>query len=134
MTVTNAAASLSRRDQAAVGLRITVVTAALLSAVIHLGLGSLLFLANAAGFTVLAIALIVPGKLADRFRWLPRFGMLGFAGATLVGWFLFGPRYLEAYITVVAEVVIVGAVAADIVLAYGSPFRIVRRVQAAIGA
>ncbi len=128
----HAGASKTRDEQIAVALRIGIVTLALTTAAMHYSLGGMLFLLNAAGYTVLAGAMLVPGSLADRFRWLPRFALLGFTIATIVGWLAIGPRYDFAYLNKTLEVVLVALLVADILHAYGSPTTIARRVRGGV--
>src|ERR1700675_1227333 len=76
----------------------TVVALTAVTAGIHAYLGGLLFLANAAGYATLAIALIVPIPLARQYRWLVRLAVLGFTLATMAGWLAFGARIPMAYL------------------------------------
>ena len=69
-----------------------VVGLALATAAIHASLGGMLFLANAVGYTTLAVAMIVPGPIGH-IRWLVRLALLGFTAATIGGWVLFGARF-----------------------------------------
>ena len=80
----------------------------LATAYIHSTLGGLLFTLNAIGYTVLAVALIVPIPLFARFRWLIRLGLLAFVLATIGGWMMFGARYDVAYLSKAIEVVLIG--------------------------
>ena len=80
----------------------------LATAYIHTTLGGLLFTLNAIGYTVLAVALIVPIPLFARFRWLIRLGLLAFVLATIGGWMMFGARYDVAYFDKAIEVVLIG--------------------------
>jgi hypothetical protein len=80
----------------------------LATAYIHSTLGGLLFTLNAIGYTVLAVALIVPIPLFARFRWLIRLALLGFVLATIGGWVMFGARYDVAYLSKAIEVVLIG--------------------------
>ena len=73
-------------------LRTIVVLLALGTAAIHASLGGMLFMANALGYVVLAIAMVAPGPAA-RWRWLIRLGLMAFAAATIGGWVAFGPRF-----------------------------------------
>ena len=102
-----------------VALRVGIVVGALTTAVIHYSLGSTLFLLNAIGFAVLAIALVAPLAIAERFEWLTRLALLGFTAATIVGWVLFGARYETAYIATGTEVLMVALLGAEIVRAGG---------------
>lgn len=118
----------NRQERIAVALRIGTVVLALTTAAIHISLGGMLFLLNAAGFAVLAVALIVPGALAARFRWAPRLGLAGFSAATIGGWLLFGARYEMGYLATGIEVAIIALLVVDLVQAYGSPVALTRRV------
>jgi hypothetical protein len=119
-----------RNPVASIALRLTTAGLALATAWIHLGLGGMMFTANAAGFAVLAVALVIPGSLADQYRWAPRIAMLGFSGATIVGWLLFGARYETGYLATGIEVAIVVVVAIDLLIAYGGPMSLLRRIMA----
>jgi hypothetical protein len=119
-----------RNPAASIALRLTAAGLALATAWIHLGLGELMFTANAAGFAILAVVLVIPGSRLDQYRWAPRLAMIGFAAATIVGWLLFGARYETGYLATGIEVAIVVVVAIDMLIAYGSPQAIARRIIA----
>ena len=85
-------------DLADLVLTFAIVALALATAAIHAYLGGLLFLANAAGYTTLALALVVPVPFAHRFRPLVRIALLLFAAATIAGWVMFGARFDLAYL------------------------------------
>jgi hypothetical protein len=108
MSVETTAERARTRDWVAVALVAGTVILALGTAYIHSTLGGLLFTLNAIGYTVLALALIVPIPLFDRFRWLIRLGLLGFVLATIGGWIMFGARYDMAYLSKAIEVVLIG--------------------------
>src|SRR4051812_25220849 len=86
--------STEYRDSVGVALRVTIVSLALASAYIHFTLGSLLFLANAAGYTVLAVAMVLPGAFMVRNRWIVRAALAGFTSVTIIGWAMIGPRFM----------------------------------------
>jgi hypothetical protein len=119
-----------RYPVASIALRATTAGLALATAWIHLGLGGLMFTANASGFAVLALALVIPGSFADQYRWAPRIAMAAFSAATIVGWVLFGARYETGYLATGIEVAIVAIVAIDLLLAYGGPLATARRIMA----
>ena len=112
---------------AGVALRFGIVALALGTAYIHSTLGGLLFTLNAIGYSVLAIAMIVPIALAIRFRWLVRFALAGFALATIIGWAIQGPYYSTAYIAKAIEVALIFLVVVDFLRADGNPVTVVRR-------
>lgn len=118
----------ARIDVFEVGLRSGAVVLALALAYIHLTLGGIMFTANAAGYALLAGALVVPIPLARRYRWLARLALMGFAAGTIGGWVLFGARYWLGYVTVGFELVTIAIVAADLFRADGGPAEIGQRI------
>src|SRR5215204_4773426 len=88
-------------------LRASVVILILATAAIHASLGGMLFMANAAGYAVLALAMVAPGP-AVRYRWLIRLALVGFTAATIGGWVAFGPRFGLAYLDKAIEVALIG--------------------------
>ena len=109
-------------------LRGGAVVLALVLAYIHWTLGGIMFTANAAGYALLAGALVVPIPLAGRYRWLVRLALMGFAAATIGGWVMFGARYWLGYVTVGLELLTIAIVAADLYRADGGPTEIVQRI------
>lgn len=116
---------------AGVALRFGIVALALGTAYIHSTLGGLLFTLNAIGYTVAAIAMIVPISLAIRFRWLIRLGLIGYAFMTIAGWAIQGPYYSTAYVAKAIEVALIVLLAIDFLRADGNPVKVVRREVAA---
>jgi hypothetical protein len=100
-------------------LRGGVVLLTLLTAAIHLSLGGLLFTMNAAVYLALAVAMILPA-LAP-FRWLARLALVGFAGATIIGWVLFGARFQLAYVDKAFELALLCFLAIEVWLFDGGP-------------
>ena len=123
----------SRDDRIAIGLRIIAVALALTTAAIHLSLGGILFLLNAAGYAVLAAGLVVPGSFAERFRWGPRLALLGFTATTIAAWVTFGARYDMAYLAKAVEFGLVAVLLVDLQHAYGHPLSLARRILGDIG-
>lgn len=123
-------AQATRPSAVDVALRVTLVGLALATAYIHSTLGGLMFLANAAGFATLAVAMIVPVGLAVRYRGLIQVALGGFAAATIAGWAMFGARYTTAYVATGIEVAIVALVAIATYRAYGNPITIARSLVA----
>src|SRR5712671_1230208 len=97
----NAQAGLRKRD---VVIRGVIVGLTLATGYIHLTLGGMLFTLNGVGYGVAAIAMVIPLAIASRFRWLVRLGLIGYAAAAIVGWYLTGPRYDIAYVAKAIEV------------------------------
>ena len=127
MTTLNMAKRVELRS-GVLALRFLVVGLTLATAAIHASLGGLLFLANAIGYTTLAVAMIVPGPIG-RVRWLVRLALLGFTAATIGGWVLFGARFPLAYIDKAIEVALIGAVALEIWRSDGGPIGVVRQAR-----
>ena len=88
-------------------LRASVVGLTLATAAIHASLGGMLFMANAAGYAILAIAMVIPGPVG-KWRWLIRLALIGFTAATIGGWVAFGPRFGLAYLDKAIEVALIG--------------------------
>lgn len=111
-----------------VALHLAIVGLTLATAVIHARLGGLLFLANAAGYATLAIAMVAPLPIARRYRWLVRLALLGFTTATIAGWLAFGARFQLAYLDKGIEALLVGCLVAEAYRLEGSPLEAVRRL------
>jgi hypothetical protein len=109
-------------------LRSLVVALTLATAAIHASLGGLMFLANAVGYAILAVAMIVPGPMG-RVRWIVRIALIGFAAATIGGWLLFGTRFPLAYLDKAIEVALIGVVGLELWLFDGGPIGIAHRAR-----
>ena len=121
-------ARLRRSD---VVLRAVIVGLTLATGYLHLQLGGVLFTLNGLGYGVAAIALIIPLGIAIRFRWVVRLGLIGYAAAAIVGWYLTGPRYDIAYLAKAIEIVLIVLLAVDFVRHDGSGIGAARRAWAA---
>ena len=110
------------------GIRLAIVALAVATGWIHLTLGGTLFTLNGVGYLVAALAMVVPFAFAARLRWLVRIGLVGYALATIIGWWLMGPRYGTAYLAKAIEVVLIGLVLLEIRTHDGNPIRRVRRL------
>jgi hypothetical protein len=109
-------------------LRASVLILTFATAAIHASLGGMLFLANAAGYTLLALAMVAPGP-AMRYRWLIRLALIGFTAATIAGWVAFGPRFGLAYMDKAIEVALIGVLLIEQWRSDGGPIGVYRRVQ-----
>jgi hypothetical protein len=119
---------------ATVVLRTIVVLLTLATAQIHASLGGLMFMANAVGYSVLALAMVVPGPVA-RYRWLVRLALIGFAAVTIAGWVAFGARFDLAYLDKGIEVALIGILLVEQSRSDGGPagvYRLVRRLVSGI--
>ena len=121
------------RDWVAVALVAATVVLTLATAYIHWTLGGILFTLNALGYTGLAVALIVPIGLADRFRWLVRLALLGFTLATMGGWVVMGARIQIAYIDKAIEAALVAVLVASIYRFDGGAAGVLARLRALPG-
>ncbi len=107
-------------------LRAAIVALTLATAAIHVTLGGTLFLMNAIGYAVLAIAMVAPGPVG-RLRWLIRYGLIGFTTVTIVGWLMFGARFDLAYLDKGIEVALIGLVLIESWVVDGGPLNVARR-------
>jgi hypothetical protein len=119
-------------SRAAILVRLAIVALTVATGWIHLTLGSVLFTLNGAGYLVAAVAMVLPITLAMRFRWLIRIGLVGYALAAIVGWYLAGPRYDVAYLAKAIEVALIALLLLEIRSFDGNPVRRVRRSVAAL--
>lgn len=115
-----------------VAFRATVLILTLATAAIHASLGGILFMANAAGYTVLALAMVAPGP-APRFRWLIRLALIAFTAATIGGWVAFGPRFGLAYLDKGIEVALIGALLIEQWRSDGGPRGVYQRIRSLVG-
>ena len=97
---------------------------------IHSTLGGLMFTLNALGYAALAVAMVLPTGLFERFRWLIRLALLGFTLLTIGGWVMFGARYDVAYLTKAIEAVLVVLLIICIYRFDGGPKGVVSRLWA----
>lgn len=129
MEIDRSAARAHERDIGALALIGAAVVLTLSTAYIHSTLGGLLFTMNAIGYTVAAIALVVPLGPLGQFRWLVRIGLLGFVLATIGGWIMFGARIDIAYVDKAIEVVLVALLVVMIYRFDGGPSGVVARLR-----
>src|SRR5882672_8778453 len=111
-------------------IRAAIVGLTVATGYIHLNLGGLLFSLNGAGYLVAAVAMIIPLGLAVRFRWFIRLGLIGYAMAAIVGWYLTGPRYDIAYLAKGIEVALIVLLAIEVRAYDGNPIRRIQRAAA----
>jgi hypothetical protein len=110
-----------------IALRIAIVALALGTAYIHLTLGGRLFTLTAIGYAAFALALVVPIAVAERFRWLIRIGLIGYALSVVGGWVIDGPRYDVAYFTKAIELALIALLTIDFARRDGNPVERIRR-------
>jgi hypothetical protein len=108
-------------------VRAEIVVLTIATGWIHLTLGGMLFTLNGLGYLVAAVAMIAPLALAIRFRWLVRLGLIGYALAAIVGWYLTGPRYDIAYVAKAIEVGLIALLLVEVLAYDGNPLRRIRR-------
>jgi hypothetical protein len=107
-------------------VRAAIVGLAIATGAIHLTLGGMLFTLNGLGYLVAAVAMVIPLAFAARYRWLVRIGLVGYALATIIGWWLMGPRYSTAYLAKAIEVALIGLLLVEIRAYDGNPIRRIR--------
>lgn len=108
-------------------LRLAIVALTLTTGWIHLTLGGTLFTLNGLGYMAATAAMVLPIALAVRLRWLTRLGLVGYALATIVGWYLMGPRYDVAYIAKAVEVALIVLLGVEIRAYDGNPLQRIGR-------
>jgi hypothetical protein len=113
-----------------VALRAAIVGLALSTAYIHFTLGGLLFLANAAGYTTLAVAMIAPVATVSRLRWLIRPALAGFTATTIVGYLIMGPYFTLGFIAKGIEATLIVLLVIEMVRFDGGPLAVARRFLA----
>lgn len=111
-----------------IALRVGIVGLTLATAYIHSTLGGLLFTLNAIGYAVLVAAMVAPIGFFVTIRWLTRIALIGYTVATIVGWYVMGPRYDTAYIAKGIELVLVALLFVESYHFDGSPVQIARRL------
>ena len=111
-------------------IRAAIVGLTLATGWIHFNLGGMLFTLNGIGYGVAALAMVAPIGLAIRFRWFIRIGLIGYALAAIVGWYVMGPRYDVAYIAKAIEVVLIVLLAIEVRSYDGNPIRHLRSARA----
>jgi hypothetical protein len=107
-------------------LRVTIVALTLATAYIHLTLGGLLFTLNAVGYTVGAMALVVPIAAAIRYRWLVRLLLAVYAAATLGAWAIDPVLYSTAYLAKGIELALITMLTVDFARRDGNPIDLIR--------
>lgn len=138
----SAVTELLRGRLAATLLTAGIVALSLATGYVHLTLGDtsslmgLLFLAAAAGYAVLAAAIVVGAAgrrpLVRRFSWAPRVGLAGLAAMTIAGYLAIGPYFTLGWITKGIELGIMALLAGDVVRVYGSASGLVRAAVASV--
>jgi hypothetical protein len=116
------------RTPTAILLRVAIVVLTLITAYIHTTLGNLMFMANAVGYVVLAVAMVAPLAIADKYRWLIRAALVGFTLATILGWVMFGARYWLGYLDKGLEVVLIALLVIEMMRYDGGPANVLRRL------
>ena len=110
-------------------VRATLVALTIATGLIHLSLGGMLFTLNGLGYLVAAAAMVAPLTLAVRFRWFIRLGLIGYALAAIVGWYLTGPRYDIAYVAKAVEVGLIALLLVEVRAYDGNPLRRIRQAR-----
>lgn len=108
-------------------LTLVIVELTITTGYIHLTLGGALFTLNGYGYLALAAAYVVaaapPIPILQRFTWLPRIALIGYALVTIGAYLFIGPYFALGWITKGIEVAIVSLVAMDLLRTFGEPGR-----------
>ena len=106
-------------------LTLVIVELTIATGYIHLTLGGPLFTLNGVGYLALAAAYLIgaaaPISIVERFNWLPRIALAGYAVVTIGAYLLTGTYFTVGWITKGIEVAIVGLVAVDLLRTFGDP-------------
>ena len=115
----------------------TIVVLTLATASVHLSLGGLLFMLNAAGYAALAAAMVVAATvsrpLVRRFDWLPRVGLGGYTVTTIGAYLAMGPYFSLGWMAKGIEVAILMLLVIDVYRTYGSPAGLIRAALESLG-
>jgi hypothetical protein len=113
-------------------LALVIIELTVATARIHFDLGGPLFTLNGFGYVALAaayaIGALVPLAIVQRFAWLPRVGLVGYALVTIGAYVVIGPYFALGWVTKGIELAIVGLLVADMLIVYGSPREVWRAV------
>ena len=121
------ATSLRHLDAIAWVTRLAILALALATAYIHALLGGLMFMANAVGFLVLAVLMVMPLEIVSRCRWLIRAALIGFALGSIGAWLMFGARFWLAYLDKGIEIALTALLFLEMVRYDGGPLAVARR-------
>jgi hypothetical protein len=106
-------------------LTLVIVELTIATGYVHLTLGGALFTLNGFGYLALAglylFGAAVPISIVERFSWLPRIALAGYAVVTIWAYLLTGTYFTLGWITKGIELAIVGLVAVDLLRAFGDP-------------
>jgi hypothetical protein len=115
-----------------------IVGLALVTANIHLGLGGVLFTLNGLGYLGLAalyvVAAAAPMPVVERFSWVPRIALMGYAALTIAAYLVMGPYFTLGWIAKGVEAALIVLVAVDILRVYRSPMGFVRAALESVAA
>jgi hypothetical protein len=115
-------------SDADVVLRVAIVALALATAYIHLTLGGQLFTLNAVGYVMAATALVAPGPILVRHRWLVRIALAGYAATTIVAWLIQPTYFTTAYLAKGIELALIALLTIDFIRRDGNPIERIRDV------
>lgn len=122
--------SFLRSRTAGFAVTAAIVGLALATGYIHLGLGGLLFTLNGLGYFGLAALIVIgaaaPIALVERFSWMPRLALAGYAVATIGGYLVMGPYFTLGFVAKGIEVALLAVLTIDVIRVYGSPMGMVR--------
>lgn len=132
---------MSANEFAARGAQGVLLTAVILdltaaTAFIHFSLGGTLFLLNALGYAALgtayAVGAFAPIGIIQRFSWLPRVALAGFAIVTIGAYLATGPYIVLGWVAKGIEIAIVGLIGVDLIGRYGTVSGLLRAATASV--
>jgi hypothetical protein len=116
------------RTVGSIALRGAIIALALGTAYIHYTLGGTIFVATAAGYVALAVAMVAPLGIARDVRWLTRLALAGFAAGTIGAWYFQGhPVFFQAVAAKTIEVALIGLLAVETYVEVGGPVAVARK-------
>src|SRR5918996_499868 len=123
----------ARRSRFSGGLLTLVISElTVATAYIHLNLGGTLFTFNGLGFLGLGAAYLLvaaaPIAAFQRFGWLPRIGLAGYALLTIVSYLVIGPWISLGWIAKAIEMAIVALVVVDLLDLHETPSGVARAI------
>jgi hypothetical protein len=130
MTAVQSQPVASAGDTLGIMLRVAIVVLTLSTAYIHSTLGGMIFTANAVGYTVFAVLMVVPIAIVSRYRWVVRAGLVGFALGSIFAWVFMGGRFTLAYVDKAIEVGLIAALLVEMWRYDGGPINVLRKLIA----
>jgi hypothetical protein len=81
---------------------------------------------------MVVVGYLKPYPLVERFDWVPRLGLMGYAATTIAGYIVIGPYSTLGWTTKAVEAVLIALLALDVVRVYGGPRGVVQRMISSV--